>query len=82
MKKISSAFRVISHDVLRTDRGMKAFSNENGIGLKMVTDLLHTYILFNMPVGYLQGMNDLFVPLLLAFFDDWNAIIIHILFVC
>ena len=71
-EKISSAFRVISHDVLRTDRGTKAFSNENGIGLKMVTDLLHTYILFNMPVGYLQGMNDLFVPLLLAFFDDWN----------
>jgi hypothetical protein len=32
----------------------------------MLTKLLHTFTLFNPPFGYLQGMNDLFVPIILA----------------
>ncbi|KAH0786529.1 TBC1 domain family member 17 [Histomonas meleagridis] len=68
-KRISSAFRVIKHDVSRTDRQLLAFKDNDAEGLKMVTQLLRTYCIFNPPIGYLQGMNDLFVPILLAFLN-------------
>ena len=71
-KKLSGAFRVIKHDVSRTDRQLAAFKNPKGPGLKMVTKLLKTYCIFNPPIGYLQGMNDLFVPILLSFLPLWN----------
>lgn len=72
-KRVSAAFRVIQHDVSRTDRQLAAFKNSKGTGLKMVTRLLKTYCIFNPPIGYLQGMNDLFVPILLAFLPNWDA---------
>ncbi|OHS96536.1 hypothetical protein TRFO_09930 [Tritrichomonas foetus] len=72
-KRISAAFRVIQHDVSRTDRQHPAFKISEGTGLKMVTRLLKTYCVFNPPIGYLQGMNDLFVPILLAFLPRWNS---------
>ena len=72
-KRISAAFRVIQHDVSRTDRQHPAFKISDGTGLKMVTRLLKTYCIFNPPIGYLQGMNDLFVPILLAFLPRWNS---------
>lgn len=71
-KKLSGAFRVIKHDVSRTDRQLAAFKNQDAPGLKMVTMLLKTYCIFNPPIGYLQGMNDLFVPILLSFLPNWN----------
>jgi len=71
-RKVSGAFRVIKHDVSRTDRQLPAFKNSEGTGLSMVTRLLKTYCIFNPPIGYLQGMNDLFVPILLAFLPNWN----------
>jgi len=71
-KRLSSAFRVIKHDVSRTDRQLPAFKHPKAPGLKMVTRLLKTYCIFNPPIGYLQGMNDLFVPILLAFLPKWN----------
>jgi hypothetical protein len=70
--RIAAAFRVIKHDVSRTDRQLPAFKNASGDGLTMVTRLLKTYCIFNPPIGYLQGMNDLFVPILLAFLPDWD----------
>jgi len=66
------SFSVINHDGHRTDRRTPAFKSGDGIGLKMVTDLLKTYVIFNPVVGYLQGMNDLFVPILLAYLPKWN----------
>jgi len=70
--KLSSAFRVIKHDVSRTDRHLLAFKSTEGPGLQMVTRLLESYCVFNPPIGYLQGMNDLFVPILLAFLPKWD----------
>ena len=72
-KKLSSAFRVIKHDVSRTDRQLPAFKDKKAPGLKMVTKLLKTYCIFNPPIGYLQGMNDLFVPILLSFMPNWDS---------
>jgi hypothetical protein len=71
-KRLYSAFRVIVQDVLRTDRQHPAFSNQTGIGLKILTDLLRCYCIFNPQISYLQGMNDLFVPIILAFFPEWD----------
>jgi hypothetical protein len=38
----------------------------------MLTDLLKTSVIFNPGIGYLQGMNDLFVPILLTYLPEWN----------
>ena len=38
----------------------------------MITNLLKSYSVFNPPLGYLQGMNDLFVPILLAYLPNWS----------
>jgi len=71
-EKFVSSFRVIDHDVSRTDRTIKAFINPNGVGLTMLTKMLRLFVLYNPPIGYLQGMNDLFVPFILAFFPNWT----------
>jgi hypothetical protein len=71
-KKLASSFRVIMHDVGRTDRWHEAFKQQNGPGLEMLTVLLRAYCLYNPTIGYLQGMNDLFVPIILAYFPLWN----------
>ena len=71
-RRLENSFKIIRHDVHRTDRGLPAFKGENATGLKMLTSLLQTYCIFNPPIGYLQGMNDLFVPILLAFLPNWS----------
>ena len=71
-KRVASAFRVIKHDVSRTDRHLNAFKNKDARGLTMITNLLKSYSVFNPPIGYLQGMNDLFVPILLAYLPNWS----------
>jgi hypothetical protein len=71
---LSDCFRVIAHDSHRTDRRDPAFANENGSGLLILSQLLQTYVIFNPTIGYLQGMNDLFVPLILAYFPRWNDV--------
>ena len=64
--------KVIVQDVNRTDRDLKCFKNDGGQGLKILTDLLNCYLLYNPKVLYLQGMNDLFVPILLNYIPDWD----------
>ena len=71
-KKQTSFFRVISHDISRTDRQHPAFKDTKTPGLTMLEDLLKAYCVYNPPIGYLQGMNDLFVPILLAYMPDWD----------
>lgn len=71
-RKLNQSFRVISHDVERTDRSLPAFKNRNGKGLEILSKLLKCYCIFSPLIGYLQGMNDLFVPIILAFIPRWN----------
>ncbi|EAY12369.1 hypothetical protein TVAG_246010 [Trichomonas vaginalis G3] len=71
-KKLNGAFRVISHDISRTDRQNIAFKEVTKPGLTMLTTLLQSYCIFNPPISYLQGMNDLFVPIILAYIPDWD----------
>jgi len=71
-KKLNSNFRVISQDIMRTDRQHIAFADQKGPGLALLTQLLKIYCIFNPPIGYLQGMNDLFVPIMLSYIPKWN----------
>ena len=71
-KKLASSFRVITHDVNRTDRSHIAFRDDDGPGLQMLSALLKAYCLYNPTIGYLQGMNDLYVPIILTYFPNWN----------
>jgi hypothetical protein len=71
-KKLGNAFRVIANDVNRTDRSHVAFLEADGPGLRMISSLLRAYCLYDPGVGYLQGMNDLFVPIILVFFPKWD----------
>ncbi|EAY07218.1 hypothetical protein TVAG_050330 [Trichomonas vaginalis G3] len=63
---------VIRNDVHRTDRELKAFRNDKGEGLKILSELLNCYLLYRPDVSYLQGMNDLIVPFLHAYIPDWD----------
>ena len=71
-KKLTGFFRVISHDISRTDRQTDAFKEVDKPGLTMLSKLLRTYCVFNPPISYLQGMNDLFVPIILAYMPKWT----------
>ena len=71
-KKMTSFFKVISHDISRTDRQNPAFKEVNNPGLTVLSQLLKIYCIYNPPIGYLQGMNDLFVPIILAYMPQWD----------
>lgn len=71
-KKMTSTFRVIDHDIARTDKILAPFKAANALGSVILRDLLQIYAVYNPKISYLQGMNDLFVPLLLAFIPDWT----------
>ena len=62
----------IVKDVKRTDRGLKCFINLEGEGPQILTDLLNSYLLCNPDIYYLQGMNDIIVPILLAYIPEWD----------
>ncbi|KAK8882461.1 hypothetical protein M9Y10_045103 [Tritrichomonas musculus] len=71
-KKLGSAFRVITQDVERTDRTHVAFKASEKPGMTMLTRLLRIYCVYNPPISYLQGMNDIFVPLIHTYFPIWD----------
>ncbi|KAH0789093.1 TBC domain containing protein [Histomonas meleagridis] len=69
-QRFQRLFKVIDNDVDRTDRTLDAFKSKPG--LTLLTKLLRSYLVYNPIVGYLQGMNDLFVPLIKLFLSEWN----------
>lgn len=71
-KKINSYFSHIMCDTCRTDKKLNAFRKQETTGQRIITLLLRAYCLFNQDVNYLQGMNDLYVPIILAFLPKWN----------
>lgn len=72
-KKLRESLRVINQDADRTDRLQNAFKNPKKPGLFMLTSLLKCYCMYNQRIGYLQGMNDMFVPLILSFVPEWSS---------
>ena len=71
-KKFASTFKVIDHDVQRTDRNIDAFLSNDSKALVMLTKLLQAYFIYDPKIRYLQGMNDIFVPIILTYYPKWN----------
>ncbi|KAH0793949.1 RabGAP/TBC domain-containing protein [Histomonas meleagridis] len=69
---IQRAYLVIHHDVERTDRNIPLFKKKDCVGLKILQTLLRTYTFFNPRILYLQGMNDLMVPLMTVYYPNVN----------
>jgi hypothetical protein len=55
---------LISKDVLRTDREVDMFRDNNSHRLIQLEDILRTYVMYDFDLGYVQGMSDLLAPLL------------------
>jgi hypothetical protein len=73
-KRLTSAMRVISHDVTRNDRPVELFKKPESIGLAIVQEILKVYCLSNPLISYLQGMNNLLVPIVLGVFRNRTPI--------
>jgi len=65
----------IAKDVVRTDRRVAAFEDENSPFLSLLTSILNVYALMNPSIGYCQGMSDLLSPVVyvLAGGDRYTA---------
>nr|CAB3266828.1 TBC1 domain family member 15 [Phallusia mammillata] len=55
---------LIEKDVTRTDRTRIFYEGNENISLKLLNDILMTYVMYNFDLGYVQGMSDLLSPIL------------------
>jgi len=68
--KFNGRCQNIEKDVVRTDRTLPFYAGEENANLKMLEDILTTYIYFNFDLGYVQGMNELLSPILFVMRDE------------
>lgn len=61
---------LVEKDVNRTDRAMDFYSGDGNSNLKILYDVLMTYVMYNFDLGYVQGMSDLLSPLLYLLRDE------------
>jgi hypothetical protein len=59
--------------VVRTDRYFHYFEGDDNPHLRQLHDILLTYAFFNFDLGYVQGMNDLLVPILVTMGDESDS---------
>jgi hypothetical protein len=71
-RQFNRSFSVIDKDVCRTDRSHDAFRATEVVGMTILTELLRAYAFYDATTGYLQGMNDLFVPIILTYLPFWD----------
>ena len=71
-KSFFMAFSVIDGDVRRTNRQHQAFSRCDSIGFVLLERLLKTYCIYNPPIGYLQGMNEIMASFIFTYFFKWT----------
>lgn len=64
--------RTIAQDVNRTDRTLPQFKNQDSPYLKMVSNILTAYAIYNKDTEYVQGMGDLLSPLIIMSVKDWE----------
>jgi len=62
----------IEKDVGRTDRNHPFFEGDNNPNVKLLEEILLTYVMYNFDLGYVQGMSDLLAPIL--FVMDGNEV--------
>ncbi|XP_039285627.1 TBC1 domain family member 15 isoform X2 [Nilaparvata lugens] len=64
---------LIEKDVNRTDRTMEFFAGDGNANLKVLNDILMTYVMYNFDLGYVQGMSDLLSPILVVMSNEVDA---------
>eukprot|EP00002_Diphylleia_rotans_P019850 TRINITY_DN3839_c0_g1_i10.p1 TRINITY_DN3839_c0_g1~~TRINITY_DN3839_c0_g1_i10.p1 ORF type:complete len:390 (-),score=77.56 TRINITY_DN3839_c0_g1_i10:1229-2398(-) len=62
--------RQIDKDVQRTDRTRPCFLRDDSRALVQMSNILKSYCIFNLKIGYVQGMSDLVAPLLEVLEDE------------
>ncbi|XP_019849999.1 PREDICTED: TBC1 domain family member 15-like [Amphimedon queenslandica] len=60
---------LVEKDVIRTDRDVELFHSVSSPQLKQLQNILKTYIMYNMDLGYVQGMSDL-LSVILAIMEN------------
>lgn len=63
----------IAKDIVRTDRLVDVYKQDNSRMLAMMGDILNVYAVHNRSIGYCQGMSDFLSPLLHVFGEHQEA---------
>eukprot|EP01062_Namystynia_karyoxenos_P033880 TRINITY_DN2486_c0_g1_i1.p1 TRINITY_DN2486_c0_g1~~TRINITY_DN2486_c0_g1_i1.p1 ORF type:complete len:1025 (+),score=306.39 TRINITY_DN2486_c0_g1_i1:138-3212(+) len=63
----------VEKDVLRTDRTVDLYADEDGEGASALRRILISYAFFNFDLGYCQGMSDILSPLYYVLRDEAEA---------
>jgi hypothetical protein len=63
----------IAKDIVRTDRVVDVYKQDNSRLLSMMGDILNVYAVHNSSIGYCQGMSDFVSPLLHVFGEHEEA---------
>ncbi|KAK4532111.1 hypothetical protein CCYA_CCYA10G2968 [Cyanidiococcus yangmingshanensis] len=64
----------IEKDVIRTDRGIELFRDDNSTALRHLFNILLTHAFFNFDLGYCQGMSDLAAPIVYILGSEEEAL--------
>ncbi|KAI5069146.1 hypothetical protein GOP47_0015447 [Adiantum capillus-veneris] len=60
----------IEKDVVRTDRGVEFYAEDDNPNVMVLRDILITYSFYNFDLGYCQGMSDFLSPILYVVGDE------------
>ncbi|PAV59940.1 hypothetical protein WR25_17397 [Diploscapter pachys] len=71
--KYSKRKGLVEKDVARTDRTVPYFQGDENPNLKVLQDMLMTYVMYNFDLGYVQGMSDFAAPILYVMNDEIDA---------
>lgn len=66
-------FFCVEKDVNRTDRTLQFYAGDNNPNLRLLYDILMTYVMYNFDLGYVQGMSDLLSPILYLMGNEVDA---------
>ena len=61
---------LLEKDVNRTDRTIPFYAGTDNPNLRLLSDVLMTYVMYNFDLGYVQGMSDLLSPILAVLGDE------------
>uniref|UniRef100_A0A914EHP5 Rab-GAP TBC domain-containing protein n=1 Tax=Acrobeloides nanus TaxID=290746 RepID=A0A914EHP5_9BILA len=64
---------LIEKDVIRTDTFHPFFDRSKPQNLKLLKDILMTYVMYNFDLGYVQGMSDFLSPVLVLMENEVDA---------
>ncbi|KAJ7539104.1 hypothetical protein O6H91_11G077100 [Diphasiastrum complanatum] len=60
----------VEKDVVRTDRSLPFYADDENPNITLLRDILITYSFYNFDLGYCQGMSDLLSPILYVMKDE------------